>query len=169
MGVLLLHPQIMRSSPPTVEGRTRRFEIMENHCLLVCTGNHHSRILLWCRISSIHSRLCCLPFFGLSLHRKGCTLTPRIVNYSQRAAKTRGGASNARSPAGAFAAGGHARLGGSSCGGGGVVVVDLETQIWLLLGNILHFSYCGLVGNPHLTAKTETFAPLPTSTKQSRP
>ena len=24
---------------------------------------------------------------------------------------------------------------------------------WLLLGNILHFAYCGLVGNPHLTAK----------------
>ena len=30
---------------------------------------------------------------------------------------------------------------------------------WLLLGNILHFAYCGLVGNPHLTAN------LPTSTK----
>ena len=24
---------------------------------------------------------------------------------------------------------------------------------WLLLGNILHFVDCGLVGNPHLTAK----------------
>ena len=27
------------------------------------------------------------------------------------------------------------------------------------------FAYCGLVGNPHLTAKIQIFAPLPTSTK----
>ena len=27
------------------------------------------------------------------------------------------------------------------------------------------FAYCGLVGNPHLTAKNHFFAPLPTSTK----
>ena len=29
------------------------------------------------------------------------------------------------------------------------------------------FAHCGLVGNPHLTAKLIIFAPLPTSTKQS--
>ena len=37
---------------------------------------------------------------------------------------------------------------------------------WLSLGNILRiFAYCGLVGNPHLTAKQLIFAPLPASTK----
>ena len=35
---------------------------------------------------------------------------------------------------------------------------------WLLFGNILH----GLVGNPHLTANSSIFAPLPTSTKTQR-
>ena len=28
--------------------------------------------------------------------------------------------------------------------------------------------FCGLVGSPHLTAKKRNFAPLPTSTKESR-
>ena len=36
-----------------------------------------------------------------------------------------------------------------------------------LLGNILHFAYCGLVGIPHLSAEMKIFAPLPTSTKKS--
>ena len=41
------------------------------------------------------------------------------------------------------------------------LLVSLETMTsWLLLESILHFAYCGLVGNPHLTAKT----PLSTST-----
>ena len=39
------------------------------------------------------------------------------------------------------------------------------TLSWLSLGHILHFAYCGLVGNAHLTATNILFAPLPTSTK----
>ena len=42
--------------------------------------------------------------------------------------------------------------------------VDAMELAWLLLGNIYCiFAHCGLVGNPHLTAKIQVFAPLPTS------
>ena len=38
---------------------------------------------------------------------------------------------------------------------------------WLLLGHILHLCLLWFSGNPHLTAKTDFFAPLSTSTKNS--
>ena len=44
-------------------------------------------------------------------------------------------------------------------------LMDLYSFARLLLGNVLHFAYCGLVGDPHLPAIMQIFAPLPTSTK----
>ena len=42
--------------------------------------------------------------------------------------------------------------------------MGVETYPWLL-GNVYIFAYCGLVANPHLAAKIQVVAPLPTSTK----
>ena len=45
--------------------------------------------------------------------------------------------------------------------------VDLGRQLVMVVvgKRFTAFAYCGLVGNPHLTAKIQIVAPLPTSTR----